>query len=198
MICPKCGREVSDAIAVCELCGAQLPKTKPEDEQEELELQQEKPEYEPKPLMGFLGAVLGAAVSCVLIVLLDKFGLNPTLGCLAIAFCVFIGSGLLNRRPTKIGFGVCIMFIVFTPYIADRLVWAMWIVENQVALEVEGVTLLEAFLGMPILLDAGKIDFGSYLVELFNYYIFGAIGTVAYLAGVARGKKKKQMKENQL
>lgn len=197
MICPKCGKEVSDAIPVCELCGAPLPKKELEEEPEELELEQQT-DYKPKPFMGFVGALLGATVSSLLIMLLAKIGLTPSFGGLVIAFCVFIGSGLLNRRPTKIGFGVCIMFIVFTPYIADRLIWAMKIVENAKALELpENISLLEAFLGMPILLDAGEIPIGMYMKELFNAYIFTAIGTVAYLAGVAKGKKKKKMKENQ-
>ena len=195
MICPNCGEEISGVIAVCEFCGAQLPKKKIDEEPEEV--LEETLEQEPKPLMGFLGALIGAAISCALIMLLWRFGLLPSFGCIAIAFLVFMFSGLLNKNRTKIGFGVCIMFIVFTPYIADRLVWAAKLVQNAAELKLaEDITLFEAFMGMPIMLDAEKIHAGEYLRGLFNSYIFTAIGAVAYLAGVARGKKKKQMKQD--
>ena len=194
MICPKCGKEVSDAIPVCELCGAALPKKTEQPEAElELELEQQEVIDEPKPLMGFLGALLGAALSCLLIVMLPQIGLTPSFGGIVIAFFVFMGSGLLNKNRTKIGFGVCIMFVIFTPYIADRLNWSIWMLNNAKALELEGITLFEAFLGMPILLDAGKIELLPYYLELFKLYIFTAVGAVAYLAGVARGRRKKKM-----
>ena len=198
MICPKCGKEVSDVIPVCELCGAALPK-KMEDSEEELELEQEQEEAvnESKPLMGFLGALLGAALGCLLIVLLPQIGLTPAFGGIIIAPFIFIGYSILCKGKTKSGLGVCIMFSIFTPYIADRLNWAIWILNNAKVLELEGITLFEAFLGMPIMLDAGKIELLPYYLELFKLYIFAAVGAVAYIAAVARARKKKKMQQMQ-
>ena len=84
---------------------------------EELELEQEQEEAvnESKPLMGFLGALLGAALGCLLIVLLPQIGLTPAFGGIIIAPFIFIGYSILCKGKTKSGLGVCIMFSIFTP-----------------------------------------------------------------------------------
>ena len=191
MICPNCDRRINDDAVVCEYCGKELPRP---EEEEELELEQEAV-AEPRPLMGFLGATVGAVLSCLVIVLLPKLGLIPTLGGVLIPFFIFIGYSLLCKGKTKSGLGVCIMYTIFTPYIADRLNWSIWM-RNNVA-ELEGITLMEAFLGMPIMLDAGKIELAPYYLELFKLYIFVAVGAVVYVAGVSRARKKKKMQQMQ-
>ncbi len=189
MICPNCDRRIEDDAAVCEYCGKPLPEPE-EVVEEELEAV-----AEPRPLMGFLGATVGAVLSCLVIVLLPKLGLIPTLGGVLIPFFIFIGYSLLCKGKTKSGLGVCIMYTIFTPYIADRFNWSIWMMNNVA--ELEGITLMEAFLGMPIMLDAGKIELAPYYLELFKLYIFVAVGAVVYVAGVSRARKKKKMQQMQ-
>ena len=193
MICPNCERRIEDDAAVCEYCG----KVVPDPEEQEQEPEQELIE-EPKPLRGFFGAILGAALSCAILVLLPKLGLSPIFGGIVVAFLIFIGYRLLNKNVTKIGFGVCIMFILITPYFANQLIWAayeMSAINELSGFPTEGLSLMEKFLLVPVALDEGKINVLSYFMGLFKLYIFTAVGAVAYLGGVARGRRKKKMKE---
>lgn len=188
MICPKCGKEVSDAIPFCELCGATLPKPQKEEDcafEGEHEHLQEMADDEPKPLMGFLGALIGSVLSCVITVLLQEIGLISAYGGILIPFLIFIGSKLLNKNRTKIGVGVCVMFLLVTPYFADRATWALWLMDK-----IKDLSFMDAFLGMTIMLDAEYIDLTAYFAGLMKIYIFTAAGAVAYFAAAAKAKKR--------
>ena len=192
MICPNCDRNIEEDAVVCEYCG----KTLSEPEEEEV-LEQE-PVAEPRPLMGFLGATVGAALSCVLIVLLQKVGLVPSFGGLAVPFFIFIGYSLLCKGKTKSGLGVCIMFTVLTPYVAHQMNGAIWLMAN--VKEISGIPLSELsfyenFLLVPTAIAEDAINVVEYFMELFKLYIFAAAGAVAYVAGVSRARKKKKMQE---
>ena len=190
MICPNCDRRIDDDALVCEYCGKELPEP---EEEEILEPEEEMTAPEGKPLMGFLGAAIGAILGCLVVILLPMMGLAPSFGGVVIAPFIFIGYSILCKGKTKSGLGVCIMFAIFTPYMADRANWAIWMMNNIP--ELQGIGFVDAFLGMPLMLDAGKIELNPYYLELFKLYIFAAVGAVAYVAGVMRARKKKKMQE---
>ena len=189
MICPKCGKEVSDSIPFCELCGAKWPKPEEVELEEEKTVEDEEQEVvidnEPKPLRGFVGALAGALAGCVVIVLLQEIGLIPSYGGIFLPFLIFIGYKLLNKNVTKTSLGVCIMFLLVTPYFADRATWAMWMIQNY-----KEFTFSEAFLGMTILVDQGTIDATVYYAGLLKIYIFTLAGTIAYFVGLRSIRKK--------
>ena len=194
MICPNCDRRIPDDAEVCEYCGKPLPSEE-EDEFDENDVDLGE---EPKPLRGFTGALLGALLSTVLIALLPQWGMQPSFGGVVITFFVFMGYRLLSKTMTKIGVGVCLMFTLLTPYIADRIVWAVWVLENVTELSgfpMEGVSLMETFLLVPIALDEDKINVIEYFMGLLRLYLFTGVGGVAYLAGRMKGRRKKKQQE---
>ena len=185
MICPKCGKEVGTAVPFCEFCGATLPKQPEEDcafEGEHEHLQEL--EEAPKPLLGFLGALGGAILGGAVMVLISRLGFVSAYGGLALTFLIFMGYRLLSKKMSKIGFGVCIMFALVTPYFADRVDWALWLME-----ELKELTFTEAFFGVQIMLDAGYIDVGTYYSSLLQVYLFTAAGAVAYISSIFKARR---------
>ena len=193
MLCPNCDRRIPDDAEVCESCGKPLPSEEDEFDENDVDLGEE-----PKPLRGFTGALLGALLSTVLIALLPQWGMQPSFGGVVVAFFVFMGYRLLSKTMTKIGVGVCLMFTLLTPYIADRIVWAVWVLENVTELAgfpLEGVSLMETFLLVPVALDEDKINVIEYFMGLLRLYLFTGVGGVAYLAGRMKGRRKKKQQE---
>ena len=192
MICPNCDRRIPEDSEICEYCGKPLPQQEEEEYEEELVL-----ENEPKPLRGFLGALLGALVSGAVIVLLPRLGLMPAFGGILVAFLVFIGYRLLNKNMTKIGVGVCIMFTLITPYVAHQAIQAIWIMEN--VKEYEGIAMnmsfMETFFFVPIAIELDIVNVIEYFMGLLRLYLFTAVGGVAYLGGRWRARRKAKQQE---
>ena len=190
MICPNCDRKIEDDAQVCEYCGKPLP----EPEEEEVLLQQETAP-EGKPLMGFLGATAGAILSCLVVVLLPKFGLSAYFGGIVVPFAIFVGYSLLCKGKTKSGLGVCIMFTLLTPYVAHQIngVTLLEGIEQISGIPVNELSFYEKFLLVPTAVELDAINVIEYFMDLFKLYIFVAAGTVAYVGGVMRARKKKKM-----
>ena len=197
MICPECGKEISDDSLICELCNAQLaePESEEEDYEEEMEVT---PDPEGKPLMGFLGAVIGAVLSCLVVILLPEISFASYLGGLVVAPFIFIGYSYLCKGKTKSGLGVCIMFALITPYIAHQINWALWLAANVT--EVSGIPIAELsayekFLLVPTAVAEDAINVIEYFMDLFKMYLFAVIGAVLYVGAVFRARRKKKAQQ---
>ena len=194
MICPNCDRRIDDDALVCEYCGKELPEP---EEEEILEPEEEMTEPEGKPLMGFLGAAIGAILGCLVVILLPKIGLYAFFGGIVIPFTIFVGYSMMCKGKTKSGLGVCIMFTLLTPYVAHQIngVWLLESVKEISGIPLAELSFYEKFLIVPAAIEADAINVIEYFMDLFKLYIFTAAGAVAYVAGVMRARKKKKMQE---
>ena len=176
MVCPQCGKEAPEGLSLCQECGAQMPASR------EATVETQKPE---NVLTGTVGAVLGAVIGAVAIVLLSQLGLVASISGLILAVCALKGYELLGGRLTKRGIIISCVLILVTPYIADRIDWAILLVQ-----EYPNVTFAEAFEAVPKLLDIGFIVPQTYWTNLVMVYLFAILGAVGTVWSAIKGNKK--------
>lgn len=177
MICNKCGQDTPATSGICENCGAELQSAV---------ATPEVPAGKPENFVtGIVGALIGAVIGAAAIVLLSQLGFVASISGIILAVCTMKGYELLGGKLSTKGLIVCIALMLVTPYIADRLDWALVIMESW------EVSLGEAFQAVPELLEAEMIDPDVYWEALIKCYVFTAIGVVATLAGNKKAPKKK-------
>lgn len=197
MNCDKCGELLRDNASFCENCGNPVtPAAAPQYGEQPFPNQgptqpypgeapfqeEEKPE---KVGPGILGALIGALLGGASIVLLDQLGYVAAISGIILAFCTIKGYELLGGRVGKKGLIICIALMLVTPYIADRVGWAMVI---QEAFAEDGVTFMECFAAVPALIQEELIDMGDYIGNLLMVYGFTALGVFS----IARSLFKKK------
>ena len=88
-------------------------------------------EKQEKLALGILGALLGGLLGGASIVLLGQLGLVAAISGVILAFCTLKGYELLGGKLSKQGILVCIVVMLAVPYLADRVSWALAIVEQS-------------------------------------------------------------------
>lgn len=162
MICSKCGNEIPDGAQHCDSCGASFGIVTKEE----------------NVVTGTVGAVLGAVLGAASIILLSQLGYIASISGLILAVCTLKGYELLGGRLSTKGIVISIVLMLVTPYLADRLDWAIVLVREWGAY---GVTLGGAFAAVPELLADGSIEMGMYaknLAMIYGFTLFGAFTTV--------------------
>ena len=180
MNCTKCGQEILDTATFCEHCGAEVKPA------EVVAGEVKKPE---NVITGIVGALIGAAIGGAAIILLSQMGVIASISGIILAICTMKGYELLGGRLTKKGMVISILLMLVMPYIADRIDWAI-IIMNQAQSEGLNWTFGESFQVIPQLIEAEVIEAENYWLNLGQLYLFTAIGVVATLFG-DKGKKKK-------
>lgn len=122
-------------------------------------------------ITGILGAIIGAAIGAAVIILLSRLGFIASISGFILAICTLKGYALLGRRFSMTGFVVCMTLIVITPYLADRLDWAILLKESSPEL-----SLWDAFKMIPDLIKMDIIEKSVYIKNLVMLYLFAAIG----------------------
>ncbi len=177
MNCTKCGQELTENATICEHCGAEITMATPA-----VEL--------PKPenvVTGTIGALLGAAIGGLAIILLGRLGVISAISGVILAVCALKGYELLGGRLTKKGIAIAIVFMLVMPYVADRIDWA-FAIQEQAQSEGLNWTFGECFQVIPQLIEEDIIEASVYTENLVELYLFTALGVVASLFG---NKKKK-------
>ena len=124
-------------------------------------------------LLGIIGALVGAIIGGLSIVLLSQMGYVASISGVVLAFCTLKGYELLGKALSKKGIVICIILMVLTPFIADWICWALVVME---AWADYGVTFTEAFVTVPLLLQDGTIAMADYLKDLGMLYLFVVLG----------------------
>lgn len=124
-------------------------------------------------LLGLLGAVIGAIIGGVSIVLLNRLGYIASISGVILAFCTLKGYELLAKGLSKKGIVICIILMVLTPFIADTIDWVFVIMETWAEYN---VTFAEALFAFPELLTDGSIDLVEYFKNLGMIYLFVILG----------------------
>lgn len=171
MRCKKCGTQLMDDAAFCPVCG-QAVTTQPD-----------APAIDTKEnvLLGVLGALLGAALGGASIILLSQINIVSALSGLLIAICALKGYEILGGKLTTKGIIISIVFVLITPYLADRINWTILLIR-----EYPQFSFGQAFRMIPELAKDGTlIRYTSGLVQL---YLFAALGAVGTLVGAFQRK----------
>lgn len=178
MFCSKCGQEMADHATICENCGAPV-NAQPEAPQV--------PEIHEKPenvLTGVVGAIIGALLGAGAIILLSQIGVVASLSGLVLAVCTLKGYELLGGKLSKRGIFICCLLMAVTPYIADRMDWAIVICREFAS---EGVTFGVAFAAVhDVIAEADMV--GQYLWNLLLIYLFVVMGAFGTLKGLFKKK----------
>ena len=180
MICNRCGQEIPDHAKICDHCGAEIMAARPA-----VEIQ--KPE---NVVTGTVGALLGAAIGAVVIILLGRMGMVAAASGIVLAVCTLKGYELLGGRLTKKGIAISVLLMLAVPYVADRIDWAFIIMEQA---QSEGLdwTFGECFQVIPQLIEEEIIEKDVYITNLVELYAFTGLGVVASLFGNKKQKKSK-------
>ena len=173
MNCQKCGKPLPEGITFCENCAhTTQPDVAPTE----------------NVFMGIIGSLIGALLGGVSIILLSRLGYVAAISGVLLAFCTLTGYQLLGKKLSVTGIIVSILFMIATPYLADRLDWAIVVVEAW-----GDISLIDAFRYIPELIREGVIDSGDYQASLVKLYLFvalGGIGTVISTLKKNKAKKK--------
>jgi hypothetical protein len=138
--------------------------------------------------LGLIGALVGAAIGGASIIGFSQLGYIASVSGVILAVCTLKGYELLGGKLSTKGIIVAIILVLVTPYLADRIDWAIRIM-NQAQSEGLAWTFGESFQVIPQMIEAGIIEEETYVANLVQLYLFTGIGVVATLFG-GKGKKK--------
>lgn len=161
MNCSNCGNPLPEGTNFCTACG---------------QMAQEK---RGNMLLGTLGALLGAIIGGVSIVIFSQLGYVAALSGLILAVCTLKGYELLGKKLTTPGLVICVVLMLVTPFVADWINWALVVME---AWADYGVTFVECALVLPDLMAEGVIETSAYLKNLGMLYLFVILGAGSTLS----------------
>lgn len=189
MFCPNCGKEISDDAVTCNGCGYTLQRV-PTQEASNPVLT----EKQDNIFTGTVGAFLGAVIGGISIILFSRMGYTSAISGIILAACTIKGYELLGGKKTKRGMIVSLIIMLLTPYIADRIDWALIILDE---FPDYGLTFADCFALVPELVADGSIEAGNYYGILAMTYIFVLIGAYCSIFGGKKKKAKKQKVEKE-
>ncbi|MBQ6886216.1 MAG: zinc ribbon domain-containing protein [Lachnospiraceae bacterium] len=179
MNCEKCGTSIPDGASSCAFCGQAVTiQSSPAQTKSFVS----KPKSE-NMITGIVGALIGATIGGAVILLLSQLGFVASISGLILAVCTLKGYELLGRRLSIKGFVICLVLIAVTPYIADRLDWAIVI---QKSFSDMNISLGDAFSIVPDLIAEGYIEKSNYIGNLLMIYVFAALGAFSTLRDLFR------------
>ena len=189
MTCPKCGEVLADNATTCSFCGAAVNA----DPQPNYNTPDPQPNYEPpveeKPenvVAGTVGALTGALIGGVSIVVLMLLNFFAGLSGLIMAVCALKGYEILAGKLSKKGIVISIVFMVIVPLIAYFLGTAIT-VHNE--WQKYGLVFSES---VDMLLTIVKEDpetQAAVVKDLIMLYGFNALGAFTTITGAFKKKK---------
>ena len=132
-------------------------------------------------VLGILGAIVGALIGGASIIGLSQLGYIASISGLILAFCTLKGYELLAKGISTKGVILCAVLMLLTPYIADRISWALIIVRD---LEVDFAT---AFASVHEVVELAELT-GDYIKDLVLVYVFTALGAFGTLKSAFKKK----------
>jgi hypothetical protein len=131
--------------------------------------------------MGILGALIGGLIGGASIVLFGQMGMISALSGVILAFCTLKGYELLGKERSVLGTIICVVIMLAVPYFADRVNWALEIVDEL------GLAFGDAFKYVHEVVEAFSLE-EDYWKDLLFIYGFAALG--AFTIVKQPGKKK--------
>lgn len=132
-------------------------------------------EKQEKVILGVVGALLGGILGGASIVLLGQMGMVASISGLILAICSLKGYELLGGKLSTMGIVICIIVMLAVPYVADRISWALAIVEqSQEAFGVQ-IQFGDAFKYVHEIVEVTEST-ENYWKDLLLIYAFTALG----------------------
>lgn len=175
MRCSKCNMEIPAGCATCPECGAPVVPTAQIQNPAELEKSENIP-------LGILGALVGALLGALSIILLNQLNLIAAISGFILAFCTLKGYEKLGGKLSGVGIIVSILLMLVTPYLADRINWALVIVK-----ELPDVSFTEAFASVHQIIKLAELE-GAYFKDILMLYGFCVLGAFSTVASVLKKK----------
>lgn len=175
MRCRKCNMEIPVGCATCPECGARIEPTAQFQNPAELEKSENIP-------MGILGALGGALLGALSIILLSQLNMVAAISGFILAFCTLKGYEKLGGRLSIVGIVVSIVLMLMTPYLADRISWALVIIK-----ELPDFSFTEAFAAVPEIIQLSEME-GVYFKDILMLYGFCVLGAFSTVASVFKKK----------
>ena len=170
MTCEKCGSTIPANADFCENCGVALPQSAVSGKKTE------------NVVTGFVGALIGGAIGGASIVLLSQLGYIAAISGLILAVCALKGYELLGSQLGVKGIIICIALMLVTPYIADRINWAIVILKS---FPEANITFGEAFAAVLAVIADSEL-MGEYIKNLLMIYGFAILGAFSTLRNLFR------------
>lgn len=194
MNCPKCGATVASSFAFCENCGCKLERQQPAYEQPVYQQPAyEQPVYQ-QPVQekkrenvvtGTVGALIGAVIGAAAIILVSRLGYVAGFCGLILAVCTLKGYELLGGKLSAKGIIIGVILMLVTPYLADRIDWALLVLEE---FSDYGISFAEAFAAIPELIEEEAIEASDYYTNLAMLYGFTLLGGFSTVIGAIKKK----------
>lgn len=167
MNCHKCGKPVEEGTEICENCGSNIQRKG----------------IRENVISGTVGALIGAVLGAGCIILLSQLGYIASVSGLILSVCTLKGYELLGGKLSGKGILICVALMLLTPYIADRMDWAIFIMQEWADY---GVTFGQAFAVVPELLADGSIEMFAYIKNLLMIYGFALLGAFSTLRSTVK------------
>ena len=129
-------------------------------------------------LLGLIGALVGAVLGGASIILLSQLGYIASISGFILAICTLKGYELLGKRLSKKGIVLCVILMIVTPFVADWIDWAIFLMKDY---SEYGLTLVDSCIMLGELMAEGYVDMFEYVKNLGMIYLFvilGAFGTL--------------------
>ena len=180
MFCHNCGKELKEGARFCPQCG--MGAYDPEG-------QVPKPQKEPEEnvALGTLGAILGALLASVFLLVCSSVEIYSAFAGFFLAVAVILGYDLLGKHRGAAGTVIVMLLILTVPYLVDTLDWARVLLEDYEGL---GLTLIDGIGLLYLFLAEGRIPMDVYIMDILALYGFTAMGAVAALSWSSRRAKQ--------
>jgi hypothetical protein len=134
-------------------------------------------------LLGLIGALVGAILGGASIILLSQIGYIASISGFILAICTLKGYELLGKRLSGKGIALCILLMIVTPFLADWIDWAIYLMRDYPEYE---LTIVDACIAMAGLMAEGYVDMAEYLKNLGMIYLFVVLGAFGTLKNVLK------------
>ena len=126
--------------------------------------------------LGFIGALAGALIGVLAIVLLGQIGLVASIAGAALAICSLKGYEMLAGKLSRNGIITCSIIMVIMTFFAEYLDWTIQFFK-ELQDYYSDISIMDIFKNLPYLLsETGSV--GRFILSLCVLYIFTALGAV--------------------
>ena len=134
-------------------------------------------------LLGLIGALVGAVLGGASIILLSQLGYIASISGFILAFCTLKGYELLGKRLSKKGIVLCVILMIVTPFVADWIDWAIFLMKDYPEYD---LTLVDSCIMFGELMAEGYVDMFEYVKNLGMIYLFVILGAFGTLKNVLK------------
>lgn len=134
-------------------------------------------------LLGLIGALVGAVLGGASIILLSQLGYIASISGFILAICTLKGYELLGKRLSKKGIVLCVILMIVTPFVADWIDWAIFLMKDYSEYD---LTLLDSCVFFGELMAEGYVDMFEYVKNLGMIYLFVILGAFGTLKNVLK------------